>query len=66
MQRPWCLHRANKLKSLSVVHMEVPCCHGLTRIVQEALAKAGVKMTFEDVTIGLNGDVNKVEQIPVN
>jgi NAD-dependent dihydropyrimidine dehydrogenase PreA subunit len=55
--------KANKLKSLSVVHMEVPCCHGLTRIAQEALAKAGVKMTFEDVTIGLNGDVSKVEQI---
>jgi ferredoxin len=58
--------RANKLESLSVVHMEVPCCHGLTRIAQEALAKAGVKMTFEDVTIGLNGGVSKVEQISVN
>jgi Pyruvate/2-oxoacid:ferredoxin oxidoreductase delta subunit len=58
--------RANKLKSLSVVHMEVLCCHGLTRIAQEASAKAGVKMTFEDVTIGLNGSVNKVEQISVN
>jgi NAD-dependent dihydropyrimidine dehydrogenase PreA subunit len=58
--------RVNKLKSLSVVHMEVPCCHGLTRIAQEALAKAGVKMTFEDVTVGLNGDVSKVEQISVN
>jgi ferredoxin len=58
--------KVNKLKSLSVVHMEVPCCHGLTRIAQEALAKAGVKMTFEDVTIGLNGGINKVEQISVN
>jgi Fe-S-cluster-containing hydrogenase component 2 len=58
--------KANKLKSLSVVHMEVPCCHGLTRIAQEALKKAGVKMTFEDVTIGLNGGVSKVEQISVN
>jgi ferredoxin len=58
--------RANKLRSLSVVHMEVPCCHGLTRIAQEALAKAGVEMMFEDVTVGLNGGVNKVEQISVN
>jgi len=58
--------RANKLKSLSVVHMEVPCCHGLTRIAQEALTKVGIKMTFEDVTVGLNGSVNKVEQISVN
>jgi Fe-S-cluster-containing hydrogenase component 2 len=58
--------QANKLKSLNVVHMEVPCCHGLTRIVQEAIVKAGVKITFEDVTIGLNGNVSKVEQISVN
>jgi ferredoxin len=58
--------RANKLKSLSVVHMEVPCCHGLTRIAREALVKAEVKMTFEDVTIGLNGSVNKVERISVD
>ncbi len=58
--------KVNKLKSLSVVHMEVPCCHGLTRIAQEALAKAGVKMTFEDVTIGLNGSISKVEQISIN
>ncbi len=55
--------QANKLKSLSVVHMEVPCCHGLTRIAQEALAKAGIKMTFEDVTIDINGSISKVEQI---
>ncbi|MGA2071225.1 MAG: 4Fe-4S binding protein [Sedimentisphaerales bacterium] len=58
--------KTNKLKSLSVVHMEVPCCSGLTRIAQQALAKAGVKMTFEDVTIGLNGSISKVEQISVN
>ncbi len=58
--------RANKLESFNVVHMEVPCCHGLTRIAQEALVKAGVEMTFEDVTIGLNGSVSKIEQISVN
>jgi NAD-dependent dihydropyrimidine dehydrogenase PreA subunit len=55
--------KANKLKSLSVVHMEVPCCKGLTRIAQEAIVKAGIEMTFEDVTIGLNGSVSKVEKI---
>ncbi len=55
--------KANKLKSLSVIHMEVPCCHGLTRIAQDAMAKAGIKMTFEDITIGLNGEVSRVEQI---
>jgi ferredoxin len=58
--------QANKLRSLGVVHMEVPCCHGLTRIAQEALVKAGIKMTFEDVTININGSISKVEQISTN
>jgi hypothetical protein len=55
--------RANKLKGLTVVHMEVPCCHGLTRIANEAMARAGQKMMFEDVTVGLQGGVEKVEMI---
>jgi NAD-dependent dihydropyrimidine dehydrogenase PreA subunit len=55
--------RSNKLKSLTVVHMEVPCCHGLTHIAIEAMAKAGLKMTFEDVTVSLQGNVERVERI---
>jgi Pyruvate/2-oxoacid:ferredoxin oxidoreductase delta subunit len=57
------IFRVNKLKGLTVLHMEVPCCHGLTHIASEALAKAGVKMSFEDVTIDLQGNVEKVEKI---
>ncbi|MHC4475870.1 MAG: 4Fe-4S ferredoxin, partial [Planctomycetota bacterium] len=28
--------KANKINSLTVVHMEVPCCFGLTHIAREA------------------------------
>lgn len=49
--------KMNKLNSLTVVHMEVPCCSGLIRIAQEAIMKSGVAMTFDDVTISLRGDV---------
>ncbi len=35
--------RANKLKSLTVVHMEVPCCHGLTRIRKKQWQKPDKK-----------------------
>ena len=51
--------KANKLKSLTVVHMEVPCCFGLTHIARQAIVRAGLKMGFEDVTIGLGGKVCK-------
>jgi hypothetical protein len=37
--------------------MEVPCCHGLVHIVQEALKKAGKDIPFETVTIGVKGEV---------
>ncbi len=49
--------RLNRLRSLTVIHMEVPCCSGLTRIAREAIARAGNQMGFEDVTIGLRGEV---------
>ncbi len=55
--------KTNKLNSLTVIHMEVPCCFGLTQIAQKALAHSGVKMFFEDVTIDLRGNVSKTETI---
>jgi len=55
---------ANKLKSLTVVHMEVPCCSGLTYIARQAIAKNGVEMSFEDVTIDLQGNVSRTQTVP--
>ena len=50
-------------KTTTVIHMEVPCCSGLTRIAREALARSGVKISFEDVTVSLQGNVGKTETI---
>jgi ferredoxin len=55
--------KCNKLNSLTVIHMEVPCCSGLTRIAREAIAHSGAKMAFQDVTIDLRGSVIKTETI---
>ncbi len=49
--------RHNTVRSLTVVHMEVPCCSGLIRIAREAIACSGRALEFEDVTISLRGDV---------
>jgi Pyruvate/2-oxoacid:ferredoxin oxidoreductase delta subunit len=55
--------KMNELNSLTVIHMEVPCCSGLTYIAKEAIAGSGAKMSFEDITIGLRGNVTKTEKI---
>jgi len=46
-----------------VIHMEVPCCSGLRYIAQKVIAGSGVKLSFEDVTIDLRGNVIKDERI---
>ena len=43
--------------------MEVPCCSGLTHIAKEAIAGSGVKLSLEDITIDLRGNVTKTETI---
>ena len=47
----------NKLKSLTVAHMEVPCCFGLLQIVKSAIEKSGVDIKMEVINIGLDGTV---------
>jgi Pyruvate/2-oxoacid:ferredoxin oxidoreductase delta subunit len=57
--------RANSIRSLTVLHMEVPCCSGLTHIARQALTQAERKMTFDDITVSLQGNVKKTEKICV-
>jgi Pyruvate/2-oxoacid:ferredoxin oxidoreductase delta subunit len=57
--------KSNHLRGLTVVHMEVPCCSGLTRVAREAIARSGKAMSFEDVTISLRGEVIRSEVIEV-
>jgi len=55
--------KINTLNSFAVIYMEVPCCSGLVHIAKEAIAGSGAKLSFEDVTIDLRGNVIKTETI---
>lgn len=55
--------KSNKLNSLTVIHMEVPCCFGLTHIAKDAIIRSGLKMAFKDITIDLRGNVSRAETI---
>ena len=55
--------QTSKLKSIIVIHMEVPCCSGLVQIARQAIANSGVEIAFQDVTVDLQGNVLKTEKI---
>jgi len=43
------------IKSITLLHMEVPCCGGVRYIVDKALAKAGIPIPVEEITITIDG-----------
>ncbi|MDD5435819.1 MAG: 4Fe-4S binding protein [Nitrospira sp.] len=45
------------LKSLTVLHMEVPCCSGLVFMARKAIENSGREVPFKDITIGMNGNI---------
>jgi Pyruvate/2-oxoacid:ferredoxin oxidoreductase delta subunit len=51
------LIRVNNLKSLTVAMMTVPCCGGLLRIVEGAVALSGRNLPVHTVMIGLDGEI---------
>jgi ferredoxin len=46
-----------EINSITVVHMEVPCCAGLVRIAQSALRNCQRQIPLEDVTISIRGRI---------
>ncbi len=49
--------RKSNIKSLTVVHMEVPCCSGLAYIARKAMSDSGRDIPLKEVTIGIRGDI---------
>ena len=50
-------------RSLHVVHMEVPCCHGIVQIARLAVEKSGVNLPLKRTQIGIGGEVQCEEDI---
>ena len=51
------IFKKQEIKSISIVHMEVPCCSGIDIIVQRALEKAQKNIITKDYTISINGQI---------
>jgi len=46
----------NDIRSLTVLHMEVPCCSGLVMLARQAIADSGKNIPLETIRIGIQGE----------
>jgi Pyruvate/2-oxoacid:ferredoxin oxidoreductase delta subunit len=53
------LFKTSNIKSVTVLNMEVPCCFGLQKVVQDALKDSKKKIPYCDTTITLQGKVKE-------
>ena len=49
--------KTSSINSLTVVHMEVPCCSGLTYIAEKAFEASGADIPLHDITVSIQGEV---------
>lgn len=49
--------RRSEVRSLTVAHMEVPCCFGLVHMAKQAVAASGKDIPLREITIGVKGDL---------
>ena len=49
--------RHSSVKSITVVHMEVPCCSGLVHMAKQAIALSGRDIPLKEVTIGVRDNI---------
>lgn len=51
--------QSNNIEFIHVVYMEVPCCGGLVRLVQAAVADSGHKVPVKLTKIGIGGEIKE-------
>ncbi len=47
----------HQINSITVVHMEVPCCSGIVALVQKAIQLSGKNILLKEYTISINGEI---------
>ena len=50
-----------QIRSLTVMIMQVPCCGGLLRLAQSAIARAQRKVPIRSLVVSLQGQILKDE-----
>ncbi len=48
--------KQNSLKSISILHMQVPCCFGLQRLAETAIKKSKKNIPLKEIVISIQGE----------
>ena len=57
------IFKTNSIKSVTVPYMEVPCCFGLVKVTEDAIAASGKNILLKKVKIGIRGDIKPEEEV---
>jgi NAD-dependent dihydropyrimidine dehydrogenase PreA subunit len=57
------IFKTNSIKSVTVPYMEVPCCLGLVKATEDAIAASGKNIPLKKVKIGIRGYIKPEEQV---
>ncbi len=49
------IFKSNDIPKITIAHMEVPCCFGLTNIIKQALIKSGKEIPIEEINFSIQG-----------
>jgi NAD-dependent dihydropyrimidine dehydrogenase PreA subunit len=52
--------KTNNIKSVTVAFMEVPCCGGIVRAAEQAIADSGKNLPLRKVKISINGEAQEL------
>lgn len=53
----------SSVRSLTVVHMEVPCCFGLMHIAKQAIEASASDVPLREVTVSVRGEVEQAGRV---
>jgi len=57
------IFKTNAIKSITVPYMEVPCCFGLAKATEDAIAASGKNIPLKKVKVGIRGDIKPEEEV---
>lgn len=49
--------KENNIRSITTIHMEVPCCGGTVAYIEEAIRNSGKNIILKDYVISIRGEI---------